>query len=341
LHKKLPSGRYNPLFLSEWSKALNQGVEDASIALLLVVCPNIRTLIYTQPEEPGFFNRFLIRVIADRKTGAQGSTNTFLSRLQYVKQLSDGWNCISFGPEELRAWPLFLPDITTYKGSGLSIQDHCCEAIDQIPRRSSRIESLTMIDSRLWPSVFHSIIDACQSLRKFHYTHQSLGGPTEATPRDVIAALLPHVASLEDLRVTSSYLLYRWSKYALSAEPVWTYMGIQLRQMYKLKSLTLVIEALTGIHNLEESYPRDVFKTPAAPPIAECIPEELRYLEIRGCGREDLDRLTDFVGTVLSGDRLSQLRSVKFFFGSSRVEKEELEKLCVNTAGLTVEATRW
>ncbi|KAL4721797.1 hypothetical protein ACLX1H_011291 [Fusarium chlamydosporum] len=81
--RKLPSRRFDPHFISQWITALKEGMEDASIALLLVVCPNIQTLIYREPFQPSFFARFLIPVIEDSRNDG-GPTDVFLSKLRNV-----------------------------------------------------------------------------------------------------------------------------------------------------------------------------------------------------------------------------------------------------------------
>jgi hypothetical protein len=109
--------------------------------------------------------------------------------------------------------------------------------------------------------------------------------------------------------------------------------------MYKLKYLTLVPEALTGIYNHETAYPRDVFQKPAAPPFAQCIPEQLEHFQIMGCHRGDLGRLTEFVETLRNGDRFLRLQSVRFSFDNNPIEKKELKGLYFNNGKLTVKAT--
>ncbi|KAF4450523.1 hypothetical protein F53441_6378 [Fusarium austroafricanum] len=337
LRKELPSEKKSNLnYISRWSKALNEGVEDASLALLLVVCSNIQTLLFAEAEQESFFTGFLSTVISDA-LAAGGSTDNFLNRLHCVKHHGGGsWELSSLEFEKFHLWLFQMPGIKTFEVDSVCVHKVYCETIDKIPRRSSSIESLPLSDSTSMTPAFHSLIGACRSLRLFHYKHESMGCPEEVTPRDIISALLLHADTLEDLHVTSSCGLDYWHKLASSQDPGWTYMGSQLSQMHKLKHLALAVEALTGIHNRAADYPPDVFRKPAPPPLAECIPEQLEYLEIEHPKMEDMAYLVEFVETLRSGNRFSQLRLVRFRFGSSRVEKEELQSLHVNKDGLTV-----
>jgi hypothetical protein len=221
--QKMPSHRFDPQFISQWITALKEGVEDASIALLLVVCPNIQTLIYPDPHRPSFFARFLIPIIEDSRNDGGGPTEVYLSKLRNVKHFAYK-STSGFGPQETRSWLLWMSKIRTYEGYHLDIGNNCCEAIDQITRNSRRsclIESLGLSYSSFSPSAFCLMANACRGLRKVQYTHNTsaLGKPEQVTPRDIITALLPHAASLEWLHITYSYGGKEWYGYASSPEP--------------------------------------------------------------------------------------------------------------------------
>jgi hypothetical protein len=65
--------------------ALNEDVKDASISLLLIVCPNIQTIIYYEPENIfSTFSNTLTTIVKDSRSGVGG---VYLSKLQTVKHM--------------------------------------------------------------------------------------------------------------------------------------------------------------------------------------------------------------------------------------------------------------
>ncbi|KAF4332085.1 hypothetical protein FBEOM_14122 [Fusarium beomiforme] len=336
IHSTFTSEHWNGTELrSKWIDGLNYGIEDASIALLLVACPNIKTLAYPEPEYPSMFLSVLYNAVMERRIDKMPS-ECLLANLRHVKQVPGEDPPIWIGFEMINSWPLLLSNITVYHGFRVTIPESSCITIDLFSKRSSNLETLALVESSCDARAFKSITRNCKALRTFQYTrHPYRSDGSSMTPRDIMDSLLQHADTLEQIYIDSVSV---WSKYAWEPTPDWSYMGIRLRQLTRLKLLVVVVQVLTGLDNFTEEYDPDIFKTPPAPPFSECVPEQIEHLEIRSCSREDLPQLTSFTQVLRNKDRFPRLETLRFTFIDSCVTKAELDSLGVNRDGLTFEA---
>ncbi|KAM0438155.1 hypothetical protein ACHAQK_006889 [Fusarium lateritium] len=338
IHQTYPSeNQQDSRARSEWFAALEDGVEDASIALLLVVCTSVETMLYPEPEEPGFFSGVLKTAIMANSPNATKPSKDLLVNLRSVKHLP-GKNGLYLGINEVQAWPLLIPNVKVYLCVRMTLSESCSDTVDRLPRRSSSIDGVVMIDSICRPAALRSIADFCHNLRAFEYTRNPISlSDDDMTPRDIITALLPRAETLERLVIDS---IIPWFKIEVYPTPDWTYIGVELRQMVKLQYLVLVIEVLTGLDNPNVEHPVNIFQTPPPPPFSECLPEQLKHLEIRSCTKDDLPRLAELAEILRNNSRFPELESVQFAFIDSGVSEAELESLHVERPGLTFKAKR-
>jgi hypothetical protein len=308
---------------ADWLTALDDGIEDAEVALLLVVCRKLKTLIFGEPHQPKIFTQVLN--VAAKRNSSSDSDGRFLTQLEDVYQESTEpkYGYLVF---EDSATPVFqIPSVRSYECIMMNGPDDASAEIGRIPRGSSNIESIFLRKSCLTATTLHRLVGACKSLREFEYLRGVYHMyELEMTPRDILEALLPHANSLEYLHVNSEE---GWEKIGWEDVPSKTYMGIELRDMIKLKTLVVGSQTITGLLYDSELLPFDQSELKDAPRVVECIPEQLERLQIHSCGKPILPQLEEFFRTTARPDRFPNLKQVQILFNKEGIDDEDVENL--------------
>ncbi|KAF5021911.1 hypothetical protein F66182_6059 [Fusarium sp. NRRL 66182] len=320
---------------AEWITALDECSQDTAVALLLFSCTRIKTLILGEPTEAEGLLRVLSTAARRNGSSDENMQGRFLTKLEdfYHESTETKYGYLEFHKQAQFVFQ--IPSIRSYECIMMNGPQRCSEELNRIPRRSSNIESIFVRRSCSSPATLHSLVGACRSLREFEYTsgvyHMY---EMEMTPRDVLEALLPHAESLEYLYVN---LEETWDKLGWEEDPSRTYMGVELRQMVKLKRLTVGSQTICGL--LDDLYrlPFDSSQIENAPSLAQCLPEQLESLEIHSCGKPSLPVLAEFLETLRQKDRFQSLRSVKFAFNQGYIQQADIENLVSTRSGVVLE----
>ncbi|KAF5972831.1 hypothetical protein FBULB1_8559 [Fusarium bulbicola] len=151
-------------------------------------------------------------------------------------------------------------------------------------------------------------------------------------------ALLSHKDNLEFLHLDFAEAARTSSYHPGPRERL--YMGVELRQMHKLKRLILGSQNICGLLANGTVYDYTMNASVQAPRVVECIPEYLEYLEIHSCGRNIINQLEEFLDTLANPGRIPNLKSVKFTFNKKWVKEEEMKGLATSRDGLVLEIIR-
>ncbi|SCV52634.1 uncharacterized protein FFB14_12703 [Fusarium fujikuroi] len=331
---------YHTHYSSRWIWALEAGLEDAAVALLLALCTNVKDLTYGHPRDPVCFCYVVIAANGGcGRRRVQLPPSQLLTKLRNVKHESHN---IEEGYRDFydhAQWLFCVPSIRSYECVGASSPEMDEFDIYPMDRGCSNIESIILRDSWCVPRAIHSLIGACKDLRKLTYTcdikKRSEYHDFEVTARDIMEALFPHDNSLEYLHLDLMEEARTGS--CLRGPRERLYMGAELRQMHKLKSLVLGSQNMCGLlgNGIVYHYTRDTSIQP--PRVVECIPEYLEHLEIHSCGRNIISQLEEFLHTLIYPGRFSNLSSVRFIFNGNWVEEEEMGSLVATRDGLVLE----
>ncbi|KAF5977333.1 hypothetical protein FCOIX_6600 [Fusarium coicis] len=226
----------------QWIWALETGIEEAAVDLLLAVCTEVKALTYGHPRNPSCFSNVLVAATgAFRKRRVKHPPCQLLTKLENVKhEAQANWE----GRDSFynhAQWLFRIPSIRSYE---------CVEAnspqmdefdIDPLDERCSNVDSIILQDSWCVPRAIYSLIGACKNLRKFTYTcdikKRKEYDDFEVEARDIMEALLPHANSLEYLHLDFAEAARTRSLHFGTRERL--YLGVELRQMHKSKSLIL------------------------------------------------------------------------------------------------------
>ncbi|EXM15505.1 hypothetical protein FoTM2_016597 [Fusarium oxysporum f. sp. vasinfectum] len=334
---------YDTHWSSRWIWALETGIEDAAVALLLAVCTKVKNLTYGHPWGPNCFYTILIAAYGGcGRRRVKLPPSQLLTRLKNVKHESynreEGYRQFYDHANQL----FRIPSIHSYECVGARSPEMDEFDLDPMDEGCSNIQSIILRDSWCVGPAIRSLIGACKALRKFIYTHdfqkKYLGDEFEATARDIMESLLPHDDSLEYLHIDLTEAVRTSSGPPGPRERL--YMGAELRQMHKLKSLILGSQNVSGLlgNGKVIYYTEDA--SIKAPKVVECIPEHLEYLEIHSCGRNIVSQLEEFLGTLIHPDRFPNLSSVKLIFNENWANEEEIKSLVSEKDGLALEVVR-
>ncbi|KAG7413814.1 hypothetical protein ACKAV7_008215 [Fusarium commune] len=243
----------------QWVKLLQEEWEDALMALLLAVCTNIKTLIYRIPKKYRIFLRVLNAGVSNQNGAEPGVS---FPRLQNITQkpntmsksrwfLYDPSNNESpeFKFDEHFIKILQMPSLRSYECNGMTLAgDMDKEVLGKLPRPSVSIESLSITDSNCQFSSLNALLAMCRGLRAFTSTRAREKPITlEMAVRGIVRALIPHSDTMEYLHLDSNET---WRlAYVLDPETFWSYAGVELKKLHRLKHLKVVIEALKGLFN--------------------------------------------------------------------------------------------
>ncbi|KAK7210772.1 hypothetical protein V2G26_017950 [Clonostachys chloroleuca] len=192
-----------------------------------------------------------------------------------------------------------------------------------LPPRSSSIEEITLRSCHSSAAMLQSMLGACKALKKLEISHFQIHSEDASVkfmmPRDILDAILPHANTLQHLYLNlEEEFDKQWN---WKASPERLYMGTGLRQMHKLKRLTLGMQALTGmLPSQPESRSDDSYDCPmpleieGSARIIDCLPEGLEYLKISECGIMILEQVAELLNIVEQGHRFKRLAYVGLLF---------------------------
>ncbi|CAH0044171.1 unnamed protein product [Clonostachys solani] len=327
----------NSNWSGEWVEDLSKGCSDAQVALIMLICPNIQTLLFEQATEPRQFIRLLQMV---------GSLNSLkpphgkLNISQPTIPLSKVEDVFHEATDFEEGYEMFheqgpaifhLPRLRFYEGNLIYGDMLAAEKFDRLQPGSSPVEEITLRASTVAGPALMSILKACRALKKFEYTHNSfIKYYNRMKPREILEALLLHSETLEDVRVN---MHDEWDKgWEWQDHPECLYMGTQLSQLHSLKTLTVSSQCLTGILpgppvNNDSYQPPMPIQIEEAPTLIECLPESLESLKILGCGEAIWETATELLRTVEQGVRFTKLTYICFLF-SEWLMKSEMDLHC-------------
>ncbi|CAG9942105.1 unnamed protein product [Clonostachys rosea f. rosea IK726] len=309
---------------AEWVEDLNKGCSDAQVALIMLVCPNIESLIFEQATQPRQFIRLLQMV------GSLNSLKLPLGKVN-VNQLSIPLSKVEDVFQEAtefeEGYEMFheqgpiifhLPRLRFYEGNLIYGHVLAAESFDRLQPGSSPVEEIALRASTIAGPTLASLFKACRALKKFEYTHNSfLNQYNEIKPSEIMEALLLHAETLEDVHVN---MHDEWDKgWEWKNHPECLYMGTRLSQLHSLKKLTVSSQCLTGILagppiNNDMHPPPMPIRIEEAPSLIECLPESLESLKILACGDEIWETATELLRTVEQGVRFTKLTHICFLF---------------------------
>lgn len=314
------------------------GVEDAEVALLLVVCSRLEYLAFGQPLAPYILLR-LVAAAGDFHRASQipGSVNgpsQLLSCLRsvYHEPVDVEPSYVNFS--RLAETFFQLPQIRSYECI-LADSDHSAyHDIVNVPKGSSPIEHIALRKSRLTFDMLQALLRACKSLRSFEYIRGDIDeiDTEEIRPRDLMAAILIHAETLESLHANFEH---GWQKAGWAEEEELKEelcMGAGLRCMMALKSLTVGMPALTGMTLDQIDYTSSTgdsspLEMEPAPTLLQCLPGNLEDLQIHSCGPQILLQAQELLDAVSAGERFRKLKRIRFLF--------EEEQICHSVMALT------
>ncbi|KAF4434718.1 hypothetical protein FACUT_7777 [Fusarium acutatum] len=334
---------YLPFWRDKWIRALETGIEEAAVDLLLAVCTEVKTLSYGHPRNPSCSSLILIAAAGRfRRRRVQHPPVQLLTKLENFKHEAEDYEGRYREFYEQAVWVFCISNIRSYECDGA-----CSPQMDEYDLRemdegSSNIQSIILRDSWCVPRAIRSLIGACKDLRKFTYTcdikKRREYDDFEVKARDIMEALLSHKNSLDYLHLDLAEGARTSSCHTGPRERL--YMGVELRQMHKLKSLGLGSQNICGLLANSTVYRSTNDPSIQAPRVVECIPEYLEYLEIHSCGRNIVTQLEEFLDTLVYPGRFPNLKSVKFIFNEKWVKEEQIKSLATNRDGLVLEVIR-
>ncbi|KAF4953094.1 hypothetical protein FGADI_6244 [Fusarium gaditjirri] len=334
---------YHPSRRDQWIRALEARIEEAAVDLLLAVCTEVKTLTYGHPRYQGCFSNMLVAATgAFRIRHVEHPPVQLLTKLENVKHEAENHEegCRQFYNHA--QWLFRIPSIRSYECVGGSSPQMDEFDIDPMDQGCSNVQSIIIRDSWCVAPAIRSLTRACKELRKFTYTcdfkKKNANDEFELEARDIMKALLPHKNSLEYLHL--DFIEAARTSSCMPGPRERLYMGAELRQMHKLKSLTLGSQNICGLLGNGTVYHYTEDASIEAPRVVQCIPEYLEYLEIHSCGRNIIGQLEEFLNALIHPDQFPRLSSVKFVFNENWVKEEEIKSLVSDRDGLALEVIR-
>ncbi|VUC36991.1 unnamed protein product [Clonostachys rosea] len=358
---QLPSG-YTQSWCRQWLTDLKSGTSDAQFSLILLCCPNIRKLSYTEPEGTRHFGQLLRFVrnlvamnIAIQTPGSEwgdGNHPQMAIPLSNVRDVfhetpnyKNGYKNFYLEAPDLLAFPR----IRFYECILANGPDVAGKMFKTLPYRSSSVEEIVLHCSYLCPEAMAGMVGACKALKKFEFTFARLEiSPDLMTPHDILEALLPHADTLEELYIhleDNGDKDWDWFE-----RPSKLYLGSGLHQLHNLKKLTVGMQALTGmlafqpevldeiqgeIHGaiqgaipeeteeeLEDEIPPMPMEIEGAARIVESLPENLEHLLVRDCGVAIICQVEELLSVIEQGGRFKKLTDIRLIFNAWRMDME-------------------
>lgn len=334
---QLPSGD-TASWCDSWVEDLGNGTSDAQIALILLACPNIRTL-YFEVSDSNHFIR-LLRTARDMSTrndqpGEPGSVqdgghcpkiSVPLCNLQEVFHEQGDFRERQQDFQKEAKELFTLPRLRVYEALGVQGTDISDEYFKTLPARASLVEEITLSNCyytwELW-----LILGICRAVRKFEFSYYRpdwlLGYPKLLVAKDIMDGIWLHHKTLEYLYLNlREDVNYDWDISPISPENL--YLGMRLRQMHSLETLVVGMQALTGMLASKplgsENMP---LKVEGAPRMVDCLPDNLERITIHSCGEAILDQLQELVKSACHG-RLKKLNYICVLYDYWRVNVKEI-----------------
>jgi hypothetical protein len=319
-----------------WLEDLDAGLHDAERALLLVACPNVEAFSFAQPESYGTDHLSLLLNIASRaqarhdgRQDQHSPPSGILSHLShfYHEGTDEKYGYVGFAAVAAQAFQ--LPSLRSYVCVLANGSDDVAEFFAAIPRHSSHIESISLLDSSVSAVALPAILGACKALRSFEYTRGLYHMYNlEFMPRDLTQTILPFASTLEHLHVNYDD---SWHKVGWETEPQRIPMGLGLRRMTALRKLVTGMQALTG---MLDAQPQETFgdrlplEVDGAPTLIECLPENLVHLAILDCGKPMLPQTQELLDAITTGRRFKRLKRIYLVFDPVALEREDVQLVC-------------
>ncbi|CAG9945514.1 unnamed protein product [Clonostachys rosea f. rosea IK726] len=334
---QLPSN-YTLRWYRQWLEDLKNGTSDSQFALLLLSCPNIRTLVYMEPEGTRHFGqllrfaRNLVAInVAIQTPGSEWGDGGHLPMAIPLSNVRDVFHETPNYKNGYMTFYLEAPDLLAFPrirfyecilANGDSV---AATMFKTLPRRSSSVEEIVLHCSYLCPDALAGMVGACRALKKFEFTYGRLvRSPDLMTPRDIIEALLPHADTLEELYIhleDNGEKDWDWVE-----SPEKLYLGPRLHQLRYLKKLTVGMQALTGMlafqpvpHDDSEQMPLEI---EGARRIIECLPERLESLLVRDCGVAIVGQMEELLADIESGGRFKKLTDIRLLFNAWKMDMD-------------------
>ncbi|VUC21275.1 unnamed protein product [Clonostachys rosea] len=321
-------------WFAKWIADLEKGSNDAQISLILLVCPNIKTLLFEESlekfGEPRHFTR-LLKVLAHlfwvyaRALNEGSGPKIPLSNLQDV--FHEASNNAHHRTAWYIRWPMLfaLPRLRFYECHLPRGDTRTGAKLRDLQPRSSLVEEITLRFSRMHPSMLFELLNSCKALRKFEYiTREAIVRPEDVAPPNLLESILLHSESLTELYINTEGDWDRGWRGVLN-DPMSTGkgLGIGLCNMVALRKLTVDMRCLTGMlaAGLEEDSSTDTaLELESSPRLIDCLPENLEYLKIHSCGAAIHDQASELLRAVEQG-RFMHLTQINFLFALDLFER--------------------
>ncbi|VUC26948.1 unnamed protein product [Clonostachys rosea] len=307
-----------------WVRDLKSN-SDAQFALILVVCPNIQTILM-ETSMTGTYLAFLLVFLRRCWKGIMKAK--FPHKIIPLSNLQDFFHEARPSMKDKSftegSQVFYSPRMRVYEGIEMELSDEA-GYISQLPRRSSPVEEITLYQSIIEAGALFDMLGACRALKKFEMTcyNHSPTNPLDATAaRDVLDAVLPHASTLEHLYISR---LEAWRDGSvLKSTPERLYMGARLREMHALKTLTVGMQALTGMLAYSSPCSDMPLMFEGAPRLVDCLPENIESLTIHSCGPQILEQLEELVEALVLGGRFKNLTYIGLLFHAWKVDTKEV-----------------
>lgn len=315
-----------PNIAQGWIKDLEIGCSDAQVALILISCPNLRSLYFETP----YWHRHFFQALELLNRANPLISNGLkppLSRLRHV--YCETQTCENHGghPDDRNPGPFFqLDTLRSFEGFNVSTGNAAERYFGQLPARSSNVEEITLRGSYLSPQVLHSMLRVCKAVKSLEITRGFYHVPAEELlPRHVLASILPHADSLEylHLNVAEEFQL------DVPTQGEHLCLGLEFRNMTRLKSLVTGMRSLTGFFNGytvigDTNTPARIPRVRGAPDLADCLPDDLESLEIHRCGEDILDQVQTLIVKVQEGRSFRRLKRLRLLFDREDVNPDKV-----------------
>ena len=212
-----------------------------------------------------------------------------------------------------------LPSLRSYVCVYAHGSDCAGEFFAAIPRHSSRVESIALVDSCVSAVALPAILGACKALRSFKFTPGAhCMNDLEFMPRDLTQAILPFASTLEHLHVNYGD---SWNRKGWKDEPRRIPMGLGLRRMTALRRLVTGMQALTGMLHGRYLVAGSPLEVDGAPTLVECLPENLVHLGVLDCGLPIMPQNRELLDNIITGRRFQRLKRIRLAFNSMYLER--------------------
>lgn len=325
---------------NQWTYDLQIGSSDAQVALILLVCPNIRTLLYEMPRISYHLGRLLnfTRIMSNSSYyfGSEWINEEYPEMIIPLRNVQDVYHETldeqgyhSFYNETPSLFG--FPRLRFYECIGAQGTSRAAARFIEMPPRSSSVEEIILHWSWSTADMLQNMLGACKALKKLELSHRSTNSSANMMmPRDILDAISPHANTLEQLYLNlEDYLDKKWD---WTGQPERLYMGTGLRHMHALKRLTIGMQELTGMLaskpwncNQIEAIHQVPLRVEGAPRIVDCLPDSLEYLMIHSCGGKPIIyQIQELVHAMAQGHRLNNLRYLGMIFHDWRSDFDEV-----------------